>query len=443
MRCFGAFAAILLCVLSSSDLAAQTREEKVRADKEKVEAEGFWIYNDLDQALTLARRTGKPILVNLRCIPCEECVKLDDDLVDRDPVIRPLLEQFVCVRVVSTNGLDLSLFQFDTDQSFAVFMLNAEGTIYGRFGTRSHQTQWVGDVSLTGMAKALSKGLALHAEYPANRDSLAGKSGPEPEFASPENYPSLAGKYTSALNFAGNVVASCIHCHQIGDAQRERYRSAGQPMPDTVLYPYPHPKSVGIVLDPREAALVRDVLPESAAETAGLKAGDSIMLLAGQPICSIADVQWVLHLTDPDGGKVPAIVQRNGESIELALSLPPGWRRAGDLSWRVSSWTLRRMATGGMVLKGLDEAPRRDLGLHDGEMGILVDYLGEYDEHAAAKNAGFRKGDVLVAIDGRQDLLTEEDVFRYGVTEKKPGEKAAVTLIREGQRMTLDLPMQD
>ena len=47
---------------------------------------------------------------------------------------RPLMEQFVCARQVSTNGLDLSLFQFDTDQSFAVFLLNADGTIYGRFG---------------------------------------------------------------------------------------------------------------------------------------------------------------------------------------------------------------------------------------------------------------------------------------------------------------------
>ena len=100
---------------------SQTREEKVRADKAAVEAEGFWIYNDLDRAFAEARRSGKPILVNLRCIPCEECVKLDDELVDRDPVVRPLLDEFVCVRVVGTNGLDLSLFQYDTDQSFAVF----------------------------------------------------------------------------------------------------------------------------------------------------------------------------------------------------------------------------------------------------------------------------------------------------------------------------------
>ena len=58
------------------------REVKVRADKARVEAEGFWLYNDLPKAIEKARETGKPILVALRCIPCEECVKLDDELID-------------------------------------------------------------------------------------------------------------------------------------------------------------------------------------------------------------------------------------------------------------------------------------------------------------------------------------------------------------------------
>ena len=151
---------LLLCVTSVA--IGQTREEQVRNDKKKVEAAGFWIYNDLPRAFREARKNGKPIVVVLRCVPCHECVKLDDELVDTDPVIRPLLEQFVCARQVSTNGLDLSLFQYDTDQSFAVFFLNADKTIYGRFGTRSHRTEWFGDVSLMGLAKALQGALDLH-----------------------------------------------------------------------------------------------------------------------------------------------------------------------------------------------------------------------------------------------------------------------------------------
>ncbi|WP_372897677.1 thioredoxin family protein, partial [Stieleria sp.] len=146
MRAFSSL--ILLLFALGTALTAQTRDEIVRSDKEKVEREGFWMYNDIPGAFEEAKRTGKPIVVVLRCLPCHECVKLDDELVDTDPVIRPLLEQFVCVRQVATNGLDLDLFQYDTDQSFAVFFLAADKTIYGRFGTRSHRTEWMGDVSL-------------------------------------------------------------------------------------------------------------------------------------------------------------------------------------------------------------------------------------------------------------------------------------------------------
>src|SRR5262245_39886671 len=89
--------------------AAQTREQKVLGDRQKIEAEGFWIYNDLARGFAEAKITGKPLLVVLRCIPCEECVKLDDDVVNRNDRVRPLLDKFVRVRLVSTNGLDLSL----------------------------------------------------------------------------------------------------------------------------------------------------------------------------------------------------------------------------------------------------------------------------------------------------------------------------------------------
>src|SRR5687768_6837909 len=114
-------AAALLLPLT---LAAQTREQKVRADKAKVEAAGFWIYNDLAKGFAEAKESGKPLVVALRCIPCVDCVKLDDDLVDQNERLQRLLDQFVRVRVVSANGLDLATFQFDTDQSFAVFLIN-------------------------------------------------------------------------------------------------------------------------------------------------------------------------------------------------------------------------------------------------------------------------------------------------------------------------------
>ncbi|HVW00058.1 MAG TPA: Trx7/PDZ domain-containing (seleno)protein [Planctomycetaceae bacterium] len=432
-----------LCILAlvAADVA-KTREQKVREDRQKVEAEGFWIYNDLPRAFETAEKTGKPLLVVLRCIPCEECVKLDDELVDRDPVLRPLMEKFVCVRVVGTNGLDLSLFQYDTDQSFAVFLLNADRTIYGRFGTRSHRTDWIGDVSLEGLAKALRRALALHADYPKNKPALAGKTDPAPEFARPELYPSLKDKYTSTLNYEGNVVKSCIHCHQIGDAQRQFYRDKDEPIPEAVLFPYPHPRAVGLVLAPNECATVREVTKDSAAERSGFRAGDVIDTLEGQPLLSMADVQWVLQRSPAAGGELKAEVIRDGRRMPIALSLPAGWRQADNISWRATAWGLRRMATGGLLLKELSAEKRVDIDVSAKGMALRVEHVGQYGPHAAAKQAGFQEDDIFVEFDGRTDLNRETDLIRHALTAHRAGEQVPVVVLRKAQRVKLMLPMQ-
>ncbi len=435
------FALVFVLIPSLAFAQKPTREQKVLDDRKKVEAEGFWIYNDLAKGRAEAKKTGKPIIVVLRCLPCEECVKLDDELVNTDPEIRPLLEKFVCVRIVGTNGLDLGQFQFDTDQSFAVFFLNADGTVYGRFGTRSHRTNWVGDVSLPGLANALRGALELHAGYPKNADALAGKKGKAPEFARPELFPTLKDKYTSKLDYEGNVVRSCIHCHQIGDARREYYRSRKQAIPETLLFPFPHPKSIGLILDPKERAKVLEVTANSLAQTAGVKAGDEIVSMGRQPLLSIADVQWVLENVPADGGRVEIQVRRGGDTTGLSLELPKGWRRAGDITWRSSSWGLRRMATGGILFEDLTAEDRSKLKI-DG-FALRAKHVGEYGAHAAAKNAGVRKGDIITSWDGSRTFRTESDLLAHGVTARKPGDKIAVELLRDGKTLKLQLPMQD
>jgi len=421
--------------------AQQTREEKVRGDKTKVEAAGFWIYNDLAKAYAEAKQSGKPIVVVLRCIPCEQCVKLDDDLVDQDKRLQSLLEKFVRVRVISANGLDLSLFQFDTDQSFAVFLLNADGTIYGRYGTRSDQMHWADDVSLDGLAKALEGALALHKDYPNNKTALAAKKGPAPDFAAPEQFPLLKAKYGSQLNYEGNVAQSCIHCHQIGDAQRQFHREKKGALPEQVLFPYPHPKALGLILDPKERATVLRVDEGSSAAKAGFRAGDVIEKLSGQPLLSLADVQWVLHYVSPDGGSVKASVVRDGKPTEIAIELPKGWRQRDDIAWRASSWELRRIGMGGLFLKNVSPELRAERKLPAEGMALRVEHVGQYAPHNRAQQAGFVKNDVLVSFDGRTDLARETDLLIYALNQVKPGTLIAVEILREGKKSTLNLPV--
>lgn len=435
---------LLVCALCAVPAVAQpreTREEKVRNDKTKVEKAGVWIYNDWAKAVAEAKETKKPIIAVLRCLPCEECVKLDDDLIDADEQVKKHLDKFVRVRLVSTNGLDLSLFQFDTDQSFCVFFLNADGTVYGRFGTRSHRKNWIGDVSVDGMAKAMAGALELHATYPQVKDSLAAKRGKAPEFARPELFPSLKARYTDTLNYKGNVVQSCIHCHQIGDAVRELAFSRKERLPVETLFPYPHPSAVGLTLDPKEMATVLKVDPKSAADTAGLKAGDKLRKLNGQPLISIADVQWVLHGVPAGGGEVKAEVARGAKTETVSLKLPAGWRQVGDISWRSSTWGLRRKALGGMLAVDLPEEDRTKWKLPAEKMALLINHVGLFAPHDIANKAGVKKGDILVGFDDRTDFKRETDLIAHVLLKKNPGDTLKLDLLRDGKPLTLKLTL--
>ena len=427
--------------LALSAAERQDRDAKVRADKEKVAGDGFWIYDDLELGLARAQESEKPLLVVFRCIPCTACAKLDEQVVERDPAVAALLERFVCVRIPRTNGMDLSLFRFDYDQSWAAFFLNADRTIYGRYGTRSHRTESRNDIGIEGFAKALQGALELHAKYPANKASLAAKRGETSPVETPENLPSLKGKYGAELDYAGQVAKSCIHCHQIGEALRSRWRTANEPIPDSVLFPHPNPKVLGLVLDPLERARVASVAAGSSAEKDGFRAGDEITSFAGQPILSTADLQWVLHNAG-ESGTIATEIVRDGRTIALETTLAPGWRRRDDIAWRATSWDLRRMVTGGLVLEDASADERRAAGIADDVLALRVTHVGQYDAHAVAKNAGFREGDLVLALDGRTERMTESQWLASLVTRTKPGDAVDVKLRRGSETLELKLPMQ-
>jgi len=419
---------------------AESRDTLVRNDRSDVLASGKWIYNDLKKGREEAISTGKPMLVVVRCIPCTACKGFDARVLSYDPQIEDLMKKFICVRIVQGNGLDLELFEHDYDLSFAAYFLNPDKTIYGRFGSRSDHKEAERDISIEGFRKAMLAALDLHGKYPANKKVLKKKGDSTPRYASPEFYPSLQGKYTAKLDYQGKVAGSCIHCHQIREAERLVHRSANEPIPDRLLYPWPMPDLLGFSLDPKEMARVRAVSDGTPGGDAGLQIGDDIVELEHQPIISIADVQWILHNT----GSAEILlgkVKRGSAIKDLRLRLPQDWRRKSDISWRPTSWDLRRMATGGMVLKDSTPEERQQLGLTDSDLGLRVDYLGQYGEHAVGKQAGFKKDDVIISLDGQKGRMNESDVFGYVTRTRMAGSKVPVTVMRKGEKMDFELRM--
>ena len=225
----------------------------------------------------------------------------------------------------------------------------------------------------------------------------------------------------------------------INAAEIELLRSKKAPLPDKILYPWPLPGALGLQLSPAERALVVNAAPASAAHEAGFRHGDRILSLEGQPILSTADIQWVLH-NAPAPARLTAVVKRAEKTIRLKLELDADWRKSTDISWRGSTWPLRRMGFGAMRLEDAWDGDRKKRGLEG--MALWVRHVGQYGIHRTAKDAGFRKGDIVIEFDGIRERLTESELLVHIFRKRKAGDLVPVKILRGDKRMSLRLPVR-
>ncbi|MCK6459724.1 MAG: PDZ domain-containing protein [Planctomycetes bacterium] len=347
------------------------------------------------------------------------------------------MERFVTVRVVQAWGLDLARFQFDGELTIAVMFLDADGTVYGRYGSRGGKEaeRWL---SVPGLAKAMEGALELHALGAEGRKGLSGKVGKAPPWRTPEAMPAWEGRPNVAP--ADGSRGRCVHCHQANDGEAWSLRMARKKVPDRLVWAWPMPDAVGLALDPDERATVRAVATGSAAEKAGFRAGDRILAMEGQRVLSIADVQWVLHTADAPG-PVEAEVLRGEATEKITLALAADWRRGGDWTWRVLVWSVRHRLLGTEPLVVADAAERKALDIADGRMALRVKGFPPDWVKEKAKS-DLEAGDVIVEVDGRSDLGTESLLLAYLFREVPPGGKATLTVLRNGKRETVPIKMR-
>jgi hypothetical protein len=331
----------------------------------------------------------------------------------------------VKVRIVRLNGagIDLSLFQFDYDLTWAAIFMNAHGATYARYGTR-RDTNAEGMLSLPGLKRVMEKVLEAH-KTGASRKPAAST----PKMA--DSFASLPPDLKSGKN--------CMHCHQIYDHQRKESPAAFDKKKTQELYPLP--ENLGMTFDRDLGNVVESVDAKGAAAKAGVKEKDEILTLNGTPVYSAGDASWALQ--NHKSGAVKLELKRGAERKTVTVS-PTGDWRVRDISWRGSMWGLRPAT--GFGGKMLDDAELQKVGLKAGAWAIRVNYIVDWggDDNPAglnAKKAGLQRGDIVVSVAGKSDFKTELEFQTWYRLTLKPGTDIEIGVLRNGRVEKLKVPV--
>jgi serine protease Do len=170
-------------------------------------------------------------------------------------------------------------------------------------------------------------------------------------------------------------------------------------------------------LDKPEGALVSNVEAGGPAERAGLKPGDVIRKVNGQPIVASGDLPALIG-NAAAGDKVTIEVWRQGKREELSARLE-------DASDKKAQLAQADEATGkgklGLALRPLQPQERKD-----GVEGLLIEQVA-----GPAGRAGLKAGDVLLAVNGTP--VKSVDQVREAVA--RSDKSVALLIQREGHKL--------
>lgn len=319
------------------------------------------------------------------------------------------------MRLDKIAGRDLQLFDFDYDLTWAAFFLSADEKVYGRYGTRDAFSS-DGLLSLKGLHHAMAAALAAHRKG----------GGIVPKRAAPvrvEDYP-------AAKRLKGG---ECIHCHQVYEFRRDAQKVAGLWSRED-RWAYPHPENVGLTLDKDRGDRVQEVTAGSAADRAGLRAGDLLVTVNELPVASSADLQYALHRA-PAKGTIPILYRRGSEERNSALELTAGWRRT-NLTWRPSMLDL--LPSIGVFGDDLSAAQKKALGLSERRLAFRQAAPVPDD----VRTVGVREGDVILGLDGEAQEMTAEQFLAHVRRTYLVGDRVTLNLLRDGKRMDLPLTLR-
>ena len=366
------------------------------------------------------------------------------------------------------NGIDLGRFDFDYDNTWQAFFLDADLNVYSSYGGRDASSP-ESRLSLKSLTQTMEAVLQDHARRPAAGGDPGKKpeAGPKPDSKSaPKPVPTPgskpaeeAGEPPAALQADLSVLrrvppqrrlptdftllkqhhSGCLHCHQVQEYRLLQSFADGA-FDTGLLFPFPLPENVGIEFDREHGYRVAGVQAESPAARAGIEPGDVLLRSGGNPIRSEDDFRWTLHHAPKSGDlslevlRAPKSGASAGESpapVALTLALGAGWKR-GDVSWRKS---LRSYpVVWGFLGYSLGAEERREQGLPLETLALkVVSIRGQ--SGGVAQALGLQKGDLIIAVEDDRQLKSLEQFKSNLLGRYQPGDPMEWRVIRGGQEV--------
>jgi serine protease Do len=171
-------------------------------------------------------------------------------------------------------------------------------------------------------------------------------------------------------------------------------------------------------LESPEGALIANIERGGPAERAGLKPGDVIRRVNGQPIVSSGDLPSIVALARP-GEKVALDVWRDGKLVRVDATLGNAAEKAKGVPKYEMAALPDNSAKLGLALRPLEPIERRQSGI---AAGLVIE-----DASGAAATAGVEAGDVLISVNGR--AVNSVDQVRDVVAKAS---KSVALLIQRG-----------
>jgi serine protease Do len=181
-------------------------------------------------------------------------------------------------------------------------------------------------------------------------------------------------------------------------------------------------------------ALVAKVLPDSPALAAGINVGDVIVDFNGQDVMNSSSLPPIVG-SSTVGVKLPVVVIRNGreKTLHVKLGELPDDEVVAETSIKSENKATNRL---GISALDLSDKKKEELGI---EAGIQVGHLVT----GAASQAGVRKGDIILAIDGK--TVTDLKQFEKIVEGLTAGKSVALLVQRDGSPtfLAIKVPAED